>query len=411
MAIRDIDLNLTNEQKNMRDMVRKFGREVVRPAGIALDKMHDPADAIAEGSVLWDVYKKYRNLGLHKIMISQAVGGMAEDVDTMSKILILEEMGYADSGLAISFGVNCMPFVLAAFSPDPEVQGWARQYCEDSECKFIGCWAITEPDHGSDWITSFSENTGNPGITPNVRAVLKGDEYIINGQKSAWVSNGSIATHANLHVCLDPIKGVMGSGIAVIPLDLPGISRGKPLDKIGQRPLNQGELFFDDVRIPKSLMIISDPELLKGMGEVILSQVNGVMGIVFAGLAWAAFDEALQYSKIRIQGGKPILEHQNIKLKLFKMFSMVESIRALARRAFLYNVDNPMPSGPHAVASKVLSTEYAFKVASEAVQIFGGYGLSREYPIEKMFRDARASMIEDGANEILSITAIDFMKD
>ena len=203
MAIRDIDLNLTNEQKNMRDMVRKFGREAVRPAGIALDKMHNPADAIAKGSVLWDVYKKYRKLGLHKIMISQAAGGMAEDVDTMSKILVLEEMGYADSGLAISLGVDSMPFVLAAFSPDPEVQGWARQFCNDTKCNFIGCWAITEPDHGSDWITSFSEKTGNPGIIPNVRAVLKGDEYIINGQKSAWVSNGSIATHANLHVCLE----------------------------------------------------------------------------------------------------------------------------------------------------------------------------------------------------------------
>lgn len=409
MGIREIDLNLTPEQIGMRDMVKRFGAEVVRPAGVELDRLHDPAHVIAQGSVLWDVYKKFRELGLHKATIPKTSGGLMRDVDPMSEVLMVEEMGYADSGLAISFGVDSMPFALAALSPDPQLQSWARSYCEDTRGELIGCWAITEPDHGSDWVLAQMEETRDSRIVPNVRAVLKGNKYVINGQKSAWVSNGSIATHATLHVCLDATKGMKGTGVAVVPLNLPGITRGKPLDKIGQRPLNQGEIFFEEVAIPKSWMVVPDPAILESFREISLSKVNGGMGIVFAGLAKAAFDEAFEYAKVRVQGGRPIIEHQNIKLKLFKMFAMVESVRSLIRRMALYNAAMMPPSGPHAVASKVLATECAFKVASEAIQILGGFGLSKDYPVEKMFRDARASMIEDGVNETLSLAAMELM--
>jgi alkylation response protein AidB-like acyl-CoA dehydrogenase len=156
-------------------------------------------------------------------------------------------------------------------------------------------------------------------------------------------------------------------------------------------------------------MVFPDPAILESFREISLSKVNGGMGIVFAGLAKAAFDEAFKYSKERTQGGKVIFEHQNIKLKLFKMFAMVESARSLTRRMALYNAVTMPPSGPHAVAAKVIATECAFRVASEAIQIFGGYGLSKEYPVEKMFRDARASMIEDGVNETLSLAAMELM--
>jgi len=407
MPLQDLDTNLTNEQKTLRDTVRKFGEEVMRPAGIELDQLADPADVIAEGSVLWDVYKKYRELGFHKNSIPKASGGMAEDMDAMSRLLMHEEMGYWDSGLAISFAVDSMPFALAALFPDPELQQWARAYVDDTRGEFIGCWSVTEPDHGTDWVLRGEKILGPKGA-PNVKAVLKGDEYIINGQKSAWVSNGTMATHTNMTVSLDPSKGMAGTGVAIVRLDLPGITRGKPLNKIGQRALNQGEIYFDDVKIPKSWMVVSDSTMREGSPEAGLAQVNGLMGMIFAGLAKAAFDEALKYSKERIQGGVPIFEHQNIKLKLFRMYAMVESVRALSRRMALYNSANS-PSAPPAVASKILSTEYAFKVASEAIQVFGGNGLSREYPVEKMFRDARAAMIEDGVNETLAIAATAFM--
>jgi len=179
------------------------------------------------------------------------------------------------------------------------------------------------------------------------------------------------------------------------------------LNKIGQRALNQGELFFEEVKLPKKYMLAADPAVGTVMIETILTAANTGMGILWAGMAQAPYDEALQYAKERIQGGVPIFEHQNIKLKLFSMFGMVESARTFARKVSAYNAANPPGSTAHAMAAKVLSTEAAFKVASEAIQIFGGNGLSKEYVIEKLFRDARAAMIEDGVNEILAIGASD----
>ena len=409
MPYRELDLNLSSDVLAMQKEVRHFARMVMRPAGIELDKLTDPSDVIAEGSVLWDVFKAYRELDLHLIRIPKATGGMAEDMDPMASFLISEEMGYGDSGLSISLGASGMPFGFAAlFQHVPELKQMVHDYVEDKNAELIGCWAITEPDHGGDW----SLGGDDPRCGPSVTGVLKGDEYIVNGEKAAWVSNGTIATHAVFHVGLDPSKGMRGHGLAIIPLDLPGISRGKPLDKMGQRPLNQGSIVFQDARIPKQYMVIPETaaDAMSAMGETILAGANGGMSITFAGLAKAAFDEAFQYAQERIQGGVPIFDHKNIKLKLFKMFTMVEAARANARRMAFYNAAHPeAPSGTHAVAAKCLSTETATVVASEAVQIFGGNGLAKEYPIEKMFRDARASMIEDGVNETLSLQAVDYL--
>lgn len=406
MPYPDIDLDLTDEQKASRDMVRQFGAEVMRPAGIALDKLSDPAEVIADGSILWDVFRKFRELGLHATSFSKSIGGTAEDMDPMTGILVLDEMGYADAGLAISLGVSSMPFTFCQFLPVPALQDLARQYVEDKDCKLIGCWGITEPDHGGDW----GLGGDKPECGPSLRGVLKGDEYIINGQKSAWVSNGTIATHSVLHVGLDPSRGMQGQGIAICPLDLPGITRGKPLDKIGQRPLNQGEIFFDDVQLPKEYMIVTPQPASEGGGGGLFGGGGtpmGSMAVMFGGLARAALDEAITYARDRVQGGVPIIEHKNIKLKLFEMFMMTESARSLARRLQLYNSKSGSSSMVHTMAGKWMSTETAFKVASEAIQIFGGNGLSKQYVIEKMFRDARAAMIEDGTNEALALSVVD----
>jgi len=406
VAYLDIDVNLSRETKSMLQEVQKFSMEVMRPAGVKLDGYSSPGDVIAKGSALWEVFRGFRSLGLHLLQIPKGLGGMAEDLDPMAAILVTEQLGYADSGLTISMGVSCMPFNYAALFPIPEMNQMARDFCADKEGKMIGSWAITEPDHGTDWTLGGKD----PKCGPSVKAVLKGDEYIVNGEKSAWVSNGTIATHAVLHVAIDPSRGMEGQGLAIIPLDLPGISRGKPLDKMGQRPLNQGSIIFEDARIPKKYMVIPNPDILNALNGQGLAYVNGGMALVFAGLAKAAFDEAYRYSKSRIQGGKLIFEHQNVRLKLMKMFTAVEAARANARRMALYNRLNQMrPSVAHAVAAKCLSTETAFTVASEAMQIFGGYGLAKEFPIEKIFRDARASMIEDGVNEALAIKAVEFL--
>jgi alkylation response protein AidB-like acyl-CoA dehydrogenase len=410
MAFKELDMTLGKEAIAMQKEAKTFATDVLRPAGIALDELHDPEDVIAPESVLWETFKQYREMGLHLGGFPEELGGVG-DLDPLASILINEELAYGDVGLAISLGVSAMPFTLAAKTEDPELRELAKAYCEDKEGKLIGCWCMMEPDHGSDWVLS-----GQPGFddpekvgVPSVRAEKQGDDYILNGQKAAWVSNGTIATHGVVHLNLDPKLGMRGDGLAIVPLDLPGVSRGKPLDKIGQRPLNQGEIFFDNVRLPEKYMVVPDAAMGTIMKDLTLIGANTGMGIIFTGVAQAAFDLALDYAKNRIQGGKPIFDHQSVRLRLFEMFKLVESTRALSRRVALYNIANSdplnglIPSGAHGMALKVFATEAAFKVASEALQIFGGNGLSREYPIEKIFRDARASMIEDGENNVLSL--------
>ncbi|MBD3649269.1 MAG: acyl-CoA/acyl-ACP dehydrogenase, partial [Pseudomonadales bacterium] len=150
MKYPDLDVNLTEEQQAGQDMARRFGMEVVRPKGIEMDQMPDPQQVIDKGSPLWDVIRTYRELGLHKSALPKAIGGMAEEMDPYTNLLIREQIGYADSGLAISLGAAGSPFAYAAMSSDPEIQGWARDYVNDMTGEIIGCWAITEPDHGSD---------------------------------------------------------------------------------------------------------------------------------------------------------------------------------------------------------------------------------------------------------------------
>ena len=412
MGLRELNIDLTKDHVALWDATRKFFGAVWRPAAVELDKLADPADVYAEGSVLWDVFRQSYALGYHTAAFPEEIGG--QGLDALSVALMSELMGWAAPDLAVSLGVCSTPFFYTMLSPHPEMQALTRRYLEDTEGKVTGCWAITEPDHGSDWILFDNEIGKYPGVAPQVRAVADGDHYVINGQKSSWVSNGSFANHAALWVSLDPGKGMEGGGVACIPLDLPGITRGKPLDKLGQRALNQGELFFDNVRIPRHMMVAEDPVTFSLISNAQLALANGWMGLVFAGCALSALEESLAYCKTRVQGGRAIYEHQNVKLKLFDMFASVEAARSLARRAAVYNtalVEQMQPPAVHySMAAKIMSTETATRVASMGVQLHGGYGLSKEYLIEKIFRDARASMIEDGTNEVLAIDGADRLR-
>jgi alkylation response protein AidB-like acyl-CoA dehydrogenase len=396
MAIVDIDIGLTDEEREVRDLTHKFAEEVLRPAGATLDRLTDPADVIAKDSVLWSVFEQYRGLGLENLETGE---GDSVDPQVAARIryLVNEEIGWGDSGLAISFGVAGFPAMFARLAGRPELV--ERFAAPDS--KEIGCWAVTEPDHGSDSLAFDQPHFDDPNIRPNCIATKDGDEYVIRGQKAAWVSNGSIATVATLFCTIDPSQGFKGGGVALVPLGLPGVSRGAPLDKLGQRALNQGEIFFDDVRIPADYMVVGT-ESYSAIVEIVLATANAHMGTTFVGVARAALEHALAYARERVQGGVPIFQHQNVKAKLFRMFSQVEAARSLARRVVLYNATNP-PLVQYSIASKTFCTQTAFEVASQALQIFGGNGLSREYPIEKLLRDARASMIEDGCNDVLGL--------
>jgi alkylation response protein AidB-like acyl-CoA dehydrogenase/nitroreductase/Fe-S-cluster-containing hydrogenase component 2 len=402
MGLRELNVELTKEHAALWDATRKFLAQVWRPASIELDRMADPADVIAEGSIYWDVMRKTYAMGFHSMSFPAEFGG--QDSDPLSVVLVAELMGWAAPDLAVSWGCHTTPYAWAQLSPDPEMQDLVRRFCADTEAKLTGCWSLTEPDHGSDWILFESKN---PAVYGQVRARLDGDEYVLDGQKAAWVSNGTIANHSAVWVTLDPSQGMQGGGVCVIPLDLPGITRGKPLNKLGQRSLNQGEIVFDNVRIPRKMMIVEDQAMFNLVSNGQLGIANAWMGSCFTGCAQSALEEALEYAKTRVQGGKVICNHQSVQTMLFDMFTSVEAARSFTRRVLIYNQVLSKKMEPLAVhysmASKILATETAFRVASQAIQIFGGNGLSKEYYIEKVFRDARAALIEDGVNEVLAL--------
>ena len=399
----DLDMELTDEQMALREAGHKFAKEVMRPASVRLDQLADPAEVIQADSLLWEVFRKAYALGYHTILVPESYGGLG--LDPLDVAIVFEEMGWGSIGLTIGIGVACFPaFFGSMFDDEPIIDNFVIPFTQDQQARIVGCWGITEPDHGSDVLVVGTEQFRDPAISFQVRAEKQGDFYILNGQKAAWVSNGTIATQCTTFCAVDPGMGMAGGGICLVPLDLPGVSKGKPLDKMGQRDLNQGEIFFEDVKVPQEFMI-SDPESYEAMADLTLSTANAAMGIIHVGAARAAFEESLRYAKERIQGGKPLSEHQIIRGKLFDMFMNVEAARSLARAAMVYNYSNTPPEVQYSIASKVFGTETAFRCASEAIQILGGNGLSREYIVEKLFRDTRASMIEDGCNEILGQTA------
>ncbi|OGO47433.1 MAG: acyl-CoA dehydrogenase [Chloroflexi bacterium RBG_16_64_32] len=396
----DLNKELTAEEQSVKEETHKFAAEVLRPASIELDSL-SPEDVIAEGSIHWEVFRKAYQQGYHSSSLPEQLGGA--DLSTLSRHIHAEEMGWGSADFAIAIGVTAFPFTFAAMSGNQDlIKNVVVPFAEDREGKYIGCWAITEPHHGSDSLLIGTEQFGDAKMAFECAARPDGDEWVINGQKAAWVSNGTIATHACTFLSIDSSKGMAGGGVAIIPLDLPGVSRGKPLNKLGQRALNQGEIFFDNVRIPKHYMVIQ-PAGYPFIIDNILAGANAGMSAIFTGVARAAFEEALAYCKQRVQGGKPIAEHQLVQKKLFDMFIKVESARSLSRAAMTYNAATNPPATQYSIAAKVYCTEAAFEVASDAIQLFGGYGLARDLPVEKLFRDARASMIEDGTNEVLSL--------
>jgi alkylation response protein AidB-like acyl-CoA dehydrogenase len=317
--------------------------------------------------------------------------------------VLIEEMSWGAVDLALSLLCASFPFSAAAASGNPELyENFVKPYIADREGSLIGCWAITEPQHGSDELMPGMPQFHNPRVTGQVVARADGDSYVISGQKAAWVSNGTIATHAALYLTTERKAGMAGGGIAFVPLNLPGVSRGKPLNKLGQRALNQGEIYFDDVKIPRSWMLTKSEGYELEL-ERTLTFANSAMATAFTGVARAAYEEALDYSKQRVQGGQAICEHQLVQKHLFEMFTKVEACRALSRAVMIYNQTSMAPSLEHAIAAKTFCTQASFDVTSDALQVFGGNGLSKEYGIEKLFRDARASLIEDGTNDVLSL--------
>ncbi|MGJ8669404.1 MAG: acyl-CoA dehydrogenase family protein [Oceanococcus sp.] len=389
---------LSDVEVSVQETVHKFAKDVLRPIGRELDKM-TAEQVCAPDSPYWSVFQHAASLGLDPSFLTQFEPETAVRLESM----IGEEMGWGDPGLGVSLAAAGFPLMMAQAAENQELV----DLCTGK----IGCWMITHPDKGSDIMVYDMKRdwpAGKEGNRGSVAAKVGADEIIINGQCSAWVSNGAVAQVALGYIAADYGDGYFEkdgrpNGVAVIiPLDLPGVSRGKPLDKIGQRALPQGEIYFDNVKVPKRFAVALQDEYYGNQASA-WSYAGTQMSQIFTGVARSAFEMAIQYCHERKQGGQLLIDHQLTRYRLGDMMRRVELCRSVARRSLAFARLSPQ-THPYVTASaKVTVTEEAMKVVTEAMQLFGGAGTSREYPIEKLFRDTRSALIEDGENNILTM--------
>ncbi len=395
-------LMLDDEQRAVQEAARRFAAEVLRPTGILLDRL--PAEAVvAPDSPLWQVLTQASELGYTRLAVPAEFGGLG--LSPLESYLVQEEFAWGSVGLSAVIFLSAITAGAAFLSGNSTlIEEFTMPFLEAKDGSVIGCWGLTEPDHGSDTLAVM-----RPELRVKVRgqvvARADGDHWVISGQKSAWVSNAPIATHAMLNVQLEPGAGLERGGVCVLPLDLPGVSRGPALEKHGIRSLPQGELFFDDVRIPLHNMIVGVEDYPEHVQRT-LTAFNAGAACSAAGLARAAYESALAYTKERVQGGRPIFEHQSVRSRLFRMYSLVQATRSLTchvsvRSSTMLEKGEAAPL-QDSITSKVFCTRAALEVATLGVQLHGGAGMTKEYPAEMFLRDAASLTIADGENELLA---------
>ena len=382
---------LSEMERALQDNVHRFALEVMRPVAAKLDQL-SAEEMIAPGSELWTVLEKSKDLGISLVEL--------EEVEPLERARLLniaiEELSWGCPGLTGAILVAYFPTMFSLLAGNMEM----AKYCEGR----LGCWAITEPDHGTDMLDSGREIASTEGSygRSNCVARIEGDKVFISGQKSAWVSGATYAEVCVLYTHVEQ-NGATGPGIAIIvDLDSDGVSKGKPLEKMGLRGLNQGEIFFDNVEVPLS-HVIAGPEQYNDFVTATLAEANPHVGAMVMGAARAAYEHALAYAHERKAGGVPLIQHQHVRYRLFHMFRKVEMARAMLHRVTTFNATAPEESLLASAAAKVTVTQTAFEVANEALQMFGGNGMTKEYPMEKLVRDTRACLIADGCNEVLAI--------
>jgi alkylation response protein AidB-like acyl-CoA dehydrogenase len=305
MEFVEYDLTLSDEQREIRNTARKFASEVLRPVGFALDKMA-PDAMTASGSPFFGVLRQAHELGFDRMSGDPELGGLG--ASPLTQQIVLEELSYGNAGLAGSILLSAFPPEAAMATANPElIEEFAAPHYAGTGKQRIGAWAITEPDHGSDTLGLVRPELRVKGPGQLI-ARPDGDSWVLSGQKSAWVSNGPVATHAVLFLHLEPKSGLERGGVCILPLDLPGISRGKPLDKHGLRSLPQGPIFFDDVRLPRRYMVV-EADAYSTYLDLTLTAFNAGVSAMGAGIARAAFESALAYTKERVQGGRLIFAH------------------------------------------------------------------------------------------------------
>jgi alkylation response protein AidB-like acyl-CoA dehydrogenase len=370
-----LDYGLTEEQQAIRELARTIADEQVRPIAAEYD---------VTGEFPWAVVKKMAEVDLFATLVPEEYGGLGGTM-TMNMVLVTEEISKACGGVALSYAgtaLGALPIIIAG-SPELKERFLPQVATGERLCAF----AITEPDAGSD--------AGGVRTT----AIRDGDHYVMNGTKQ-WITNGGDAEIYTVVALTDPRKGPRGASVLVVEKDTPGFSFGKKEDKMGIRASSTRELIFEDCRVPvENLLGREGTGFITAMKTFDASRPG--VGAQALGIAQGAMDLAVGYSITRRQFGRPISSFQGLRFMLADMAMKVEAARAL-----IYAVARHIDSGSKArstmysAMSKCFAGDMAMEVTTNAVQVFGGYGYMRDYPVEKYMRDAKITQIYEGTNQI-----------
>ncbi len=368
-----MNLDLTEEQQLLLRSVREFAEAEVKPHAKEIDET---------GRFPLDTFKKAAELGLTGIAVPENYGGAG--MDHVSYAIVIEEISRvcASTGtiLSVQNSLYCDP--IYRFGTDEQKQKFLVPYARGEK---IGCYALTEPQAGSN------------AAALATKAVRKGDAYVVNGTK-AWITNGGAADAALVYVNTQPEKGEKGITALVVEKGTRGFAVGKEEKKLGVHATACTELSFSDCEVPVANRIGNEGEGYK----VALSTLDGGrIGIAAqaTGIAQGAFEAALSYAQQRQAFGHPIADFQAIQFMLADMATELDAARLLARRA-AWKQDSGARFTMEASIAKLFASEMSTRVTHKAIQIHGGYGYSREYPVERNYRDARITEIYEGTSEI-----------
>lgn len=386
-----IGFELTEEQRQLQDVARRFAENEIRAVAAAVDRVADPRQAYPK-----DVIRKGFELGFHSLLIPEEYGGMGGC--TLDYAVLLEELAAGDIGIANAFHVvMSMSEMIARMGTREQCERWLKPIAADVSGEHLICFGATEPSGGSEIFCPLPD----PKLGTRTRATRDGDHYVINGSK-VYSSNASVSKLYGLLARTDGGKANSDScSVFFLPADTPGFSIGTIEDKMGHRASMNGELIFDNVRLPKENMLGREGGGFETINAIY--DTNGVgTGTMAVGVARAAYEHALQYAKEREIWGQPIGKYQAVGQMLVDMKADIEMARLMVRRIAWQASNRDTSEGmlPPNMA-KVYPAEMARRVTVKAMQIFGGAGYMKDYPLEKYVRDAMVLPIISGANEVL----------
>ena len=372
-----MDLNLTEEHKMIRKMVRQFAEKEVAPIAAEMDE---------KAEVPFENIKKMGELGLLGLTVSEEYGGAG--MDTVSYCIATEEISKACAATAIVMGVqnSLVCHGIEKFGTEDQKQ---RFLVPLAEGKLIGAFALTEPEAGSD------------AAAQKTTMVLDGDEYVVNGTKN-FITSGGFADVILLFGMTDKSKGYRGTTALLVEKGTPGFSVGKEENKLGIRATDTSELVFEDCRVPVANRLGEEGQGFKiAMTDLDAGRIS--VAAQALGIAEAAYEAALEYAKTRVQFGQPIAKFQGIQWMLADMATRIEASRLLVYNAALAK-DRAKETGARyskeAAMAKLYASETASWVTDLAIQIHGGYGYVKDYPVERYYRDARITRLYEGTSEI-----------